>query len=69
MIEWYIKDLVKKVKEDKITDEQILAIYKTFKKRALTEAELENAKTIKARIKNGTLTEEMLIEKAKNWFK
>lgn len=69
MIEWYIKDLIKKVKEDKITDEQILAIYKTFKKRELTEAELENAKTIKARIKNGTLTEEMLIEKAKNWFK
>lgn len=68
MIELYIKGLVKKIKNDEMSDEEILKIYRTFKKRDLTDAELENAKTIKARIKSGELTEEALVEKAKNWL-
>lgn len=69
MIEIYIKNLVKRIKNDEMSDEDILKIYKMFKKRDLTDAEKEHAKTIKARIKSGELSEEALIEKAKNWSK
>lgn len=69
MIEIYIKNLVKKIKNDEMSDEEILKIYRMFKKRDLTDAEKEHTKTIKARIKSGELSEEALIEKAKNWSK
>lgn len=69
MIEQYIKNLIANIKNDKMTDDQILGIYKTFKRHNLTDDEIEHAKTIKARIKSGELSEEALIEKAKNWIK
>lgn len=69
MIEQYIKNLIKNIKEDKMMDDQILGLYKIFKRHDLTDEEIEHAKTIKDRIKSGELTEESLIEKAKNWLK
>ena len=64
-IEKIIKMLIDKLKKDELSHEQILQIYKTFKKHTLSEEEKENANKIVAKIKSGELTEEMLIEKAK----
>lgn len=69
MIEQYIRNLIENIKNDKMTDEQILAIYKMFKRRDLTDDEIKHAETIKSRIKSGDLTEQSLIDKAKNWIK
>lgn len=67
MIELYIKSLIKQVKEDKISEKEILDIYKIYKRHELTPEEIEHGKTIIPRIKSNELTEEILINKAKRW--
>lgn len=68
MIEKYISLFIEKVKNDDINEEQMIKIYEIFKRHKLSESEIEWAKNIAARIKNGELTKDMLIEKSKKWL-
>lgn len=68
MIEKYISLFIEKVKNDDINEEQMIKIYEIFKRHKLSESEIEWAKNIATRIKNGELTKDMLIEKSKKWL-
>ena len=68
MIEKYISLFIEKVKNDDINEEQMIKIYEIFKRHKLSESEIEWAKNIAARIKNGELTKDMLIAKSKKWL-
>lgn len=68
MIEKYISLFIEKVKNDDINEEQMIKIYEIFKRHKLSESEIEWAKNIATRIKNGELTKDMLIAKSKKWL-
>ncbi len=63
-----IHQFVEKVKEDKITEKQMIKLYGIFKRHQLSLDEVRWARNIANRIKSGELTEDMLYEKAKNWL-
>lgn len=67
MIDIYIKQAIKLLKENKLSKQQILKIYKMYKRRELTEEEVKRADIIVQNIKDGTLTEKELIDKAIKW--
>lgn len=67
MIDIYIKQAIKLLKENKLSKTQILKIYKMYKRRELTEEEIKRADIIVQNIKDGTLTEKELIDKAIKW--
>ena len=68
MVKKYIHLFIEKVKKDEVSEEQMIKIYETFKRHKLTDDEIRHAKNIAGRIKNGQLTEEMLVEKANKWL-
>ena len=68
MIEKYISLFIEKVKNDDINEEHMIKIYEIFKRHKLSESEIEWAKNIATRIKNGELTKDMLIAKSKKWL-
>ena len=68
MIEKYISLFIEKVKNNDISEEQMIKLYETFKRHKLSESEIEWAKNIAARIKNDELTKDMLVAKAKKWL-
>ena len=68
MIEKYISLFIEKVKNNDISEEQMIKIYEIFKRHKLSESEIEWAKNIATRIKNGELTKDMLIAKSKKWL-
>lgn len=63
-----IHQFVEKVKEDKVTEKQMIKLYGIFKRHQLSLDEVRWARNIANRIKSGELTEDMLYEKAKNWL-
>lgn len=68
MIEKYISLFIEKVKNNDISEKQMIKIYEIFKRHKLSESEIEWAKNIATRIKNNELTKDMLIEKSKKWL-
>ena len=68
MIEKYISLFIEKVKNNDISEKQMIKIYEIFKRHKLSESEIEWAKNIATRIKKDELTKDMLIAKSKKWL-